>query len=519
MKKHLSLLASLIFLFFVATAPLYSQSGGPLMEDPSRLVLDNSVLVFEIPPKEAPPDLTPASGARPAPREPGGDTREDVYPDRSPRGRKAGPRESRVLFIGDIMCHGQQLKYAKKGKDYEFRVQFQRIKPYLANSMVIGNLETTFAGEKSKYSGYPAFNTPDSLAAAIVDMGVHIVTLANNHIFDKGNTGAKRTIEILDGMGLIWTGLGTESILPNQPLLVEYDGLKWALLNFSYGSNTSLPNADNPESLSLNVISEESVLEGLTKAKELAPDVIVVLFHWGNEYQEKPSNSQITMAQFTADNGADLIIGTHPHVLQPIDVLQTARGFTLVAYSLGNFVSNQRTKPRERSAILAVDLAVDNGKVSLKKASVAPIYTTVSCVKRECAFQVLYAGLQSDGELPQSPSTPPPSYVEGERFISVTSTSADAFSKNPPPEGVATPPELPKPGGPPEEPTPVKEMPITRLMELPSPEIQLAQAELGPVPGVGPVEMGQEGMSDATVVEYPLRLTAPQEASLGSPSE
>ncbi|MDR2353375.1 MAG: CapA family protein, partial [Deltaproteobacteria bacterium] len=235
------------------------------MEDPSKLVVDSEVVVFSIPPQS--PTMENSSSEL----EGKGQDSEAFRGQASGKDNlgvsrenpKGSPRHTRVLFIGDIMCHGEQLKHAKKDSSWEFRTQFQRIKPYMTDSMVVGNLETTFAGDKAKYSGYPTFNTPDSLATALVDLGVHIVTLANNHIFDKGNAGAQRTIEVLDANGIIWTGLGTQTILSNQPLLLEYDGIKWALLNYSYGSNTSLPKADKPENLRLNVISEESVLEGL----------------------------------------------------------------------------------------------------------------------------------------------------------------------------------------------------------------------------------------------------------------
>jgi hypothetical protein len=280
-------------------------------------------------------------------------------------------------------------------------------------------------------------------------------------------------------------------------------------LNYSYGSNTSLPKADKPENLRLNVISEESVLEGLTKAKELNPDVIVVLFHWGNEYQQKPSNIQKTIAHLAADNGADLIIGTHPHVLQPIEVIPTERGNTLVAYSLGNFVSNQRTKPRERSAILAVDLEVsEDNVVSLKKASIAPIYTSVSCLKRECSFQVLYAGLQEDEDLKNAPDLKNPD--DGVRFISVNNNPFLGSNSNA---------QVVEEENPPQAPPNLSEKSQAKNEEALGAEPKTknyAQPELGPVPGVGELDNDfnkDKNPTDSSVVEYPLILGAFKEDS------
>ncbi|MDR2339034.1 MAG: CapA family protein [Deltaproteobacteria bacterium] len=370
--------------------------GSPPMEDPSRFQVDDEVVVFEIPPR-APPEPAPrqgdpAAGAQ-VPASPPAEAA--PAPAGGPAPAQGTKRATRVLFLGDLMCHGEQIRFARrKGPEgWDFAYQFARIAPYLRDSMVIANLETTFAGEGRRFQGYPTFNSPDSLAEAIAGMGVHVVTLANNHIFDQGNAGAQRTIKVMEENGIIWTGLGNADIAQNQPLLLEYDGIKFALLNFTYGSNSSLPREDNPESLRLNVISDEAVLEGLEMAAALSPDVTVALFHWGNEYQQRPTKGQERLAQLAADNGADLIIGTHPHVLQPVTFIPTERGRSLVAYSLGNFISNQRIKPRERGAILAVEFEKKpEGGATLLRASVAPIYTTRHCAKRECRIELLYAG-------------------------------------------------------------------------------------------------------------------------------
>jgi poly-gamma-glutamate synthesis protein (capsule biosynthesis protein) len=321
--------------------------------------------------------------------------------------RKAPDRSSseivRVLFLGDIMAHGQQIKNAKTKDGYDFTRQFARIKPFLRKAMVVGNLETTFSGAKRKFTGYPAFNTPDELAEALVDLGVHVVTLANNHILDRGVSGVERTLEVLDDAGILWTGVSDRDIAPGQPLLVEYGGLRWAFVNFTYGSNQPL-SKKNEREIGINVISEEAVKESLRAARELGPDVTVALFHWGNEYQLKPSAAQVKTAELAAAEGADLVIGTHPHVLQPVTMLPTDKGRTLVAYSLGNFIANQVTAPRERGMVLAAEFEkIEGGGARLVRASIAPLLMTTICQRKGsgCSLELLYGGAAPPADDPE----------------------------------------------------------------------------------------------------------------------
>ncbi|MDR1035587.1 MAG: CapA family protein [Deltaproteobacteria bacterium] len=313
----------------------------------------------------------------------------------------------RVIFLGDIMTHGQQLKYARTKDGYDFTRQFARIKPFLRKAMVVGNLETTFSGAERKFTGFPSFNTPDELADALVGLGVHVLTLANNHMLDRGVSGIERTVEVLNRHGIHWTGISDREIAPGQPLLVEYGGLRWAMVNFTYGSN-SPSSGKNERGIALNVISEEGVRASVRAAKALNPDVTVALFHWGNEYQYRPAAAQVKTAELAAAEGADLVIGTHPHVLQPITIIPTDRGRTLVAYSLGNFIANQIKVPRERAAVLAVEFEkLPEGGARLMRASVAPTFVSSSCQKGAgCTIQLLYGGKTPEPVGPE-PVLPP----------------------------------------------------------------------------------------------------------------
>ena len=311
------------------------------------------------------------------------------------RSSYAGTR-ARFLFIGDIMTHQQQLDAARyKGNEkekintYDFSPQFRRIRPLLENYFLVGNLETTFSGsgKKLKYSGYPTFNTPDDLIKVLSsDLKIDLLTLANNHIFDKGASGARRTVEALNSADLKWTGLGLDGVVSNDAVMLENEGIRAAFVSHTYGSNLYPKSSD----VHLNLITEEDLKASLTRAKNLSPDIIIACFHWGNEYQYSPSQQQKRAADIAFANGADLIVGHHPHVLQPVELRKISGDFKAVAWSLGNFISFQRTLPRERTCILAAEFEKDNeGRTRLVKISVAPLQVLAPGQKRT---EVTYAG-------------------------------------------------------------------------------------------------------------------------------
>ncbi|MDR1978955.1 MAG: CapA family protein [Synergistaceae bacterium] len=298
---------------------------------------------------------------------------------------------ARVIFVGDIMAHKEQIEGAKRGASWDFAPQFRRVKPLFDDALVVGNLETVFAGEKRGFAGYPSFNTPDELADALADLGVNVVTLANNHILDRGPSGAARTMEVLDRAGVLHVGLGSGDH-PDEALTLEHAGLRWAFVNYSYGSNRPPASGD----ARLNTISDAAVTEGLHRACLSSPDVVVACFHWGNEYQFSPTKRQREIAALSLEKGANLVIGTHPHVLQPVEVAagtDSSRGYGLTAYSLGNFISYQRTLPRERGVILAVDVEKTSGdRARISRVSVAPTRVSATRPKGRHSIQVVYAG-------------------------------------------------------------------------------------------------------------------------------
>jgi poly-gamma-glutamate synthesis protein (capsule biosynthesis protein) len=298
--------------------------------------------------------------------------------------------KARAVFVGDIMAHAEQLEAARYGASWDFSPQFKRVKPLFWKALAVGNLETVFAGDAYAFEGYPVFNTPDELASAIADLEIDIVTLANNHILDMGYGAAGRTADVLDRAGLFCTGLSAEED-PDEPLIVEYAGLRWAFVNFSYGSNnTASPAPGDPR---LNVISEKTVVSALERALSYEPDVTVAYLHWGLEYQYSPARSQRNIAALCVENGADIVVGSHPHVLQPIEITSGDKGYAAVAYSLGNFVSFQRTAPCERSVVLAVEVEKNEGeRARISRVLVAPTWVSARDEDGRRKIEVMYAG-------------------------------------------------------------------------------------------------------------------------------
>ncbi|MBQ3586541.1 MAG: CapA family protein, partial [Synergistaceae bacterium] len=299
-----------------------------------------------------------------------------------------GETRARFLFIGDIMVHDQQLDAARrKDGTYDFTPSFRRIKPVFEGEFLVGNLETVFAGtgKKLRYAGFPFFNTPDVFTENLTgDLGVDLLTLANNHIFDRGANGARRTVAVLNSADIPCIGLGLDDVPSNDAIILDNNGIRTAFINHSYGSNMWPKSSD----VHLNVYGEADIVQSMTRARALSPDVIIALFHWGNEYHYKPNVHQKKAADIAMREGATLVVGTHPHVLQPVEVI-VSEDVKAVAWSLGNFVSFQRTRPRERSIILSAEFVKTEGTTRLSRLSIAPLYVIAPGSKRT---EVTYAG-------------------------------------------------------------------------------------------------------------------------------
>ena len=242
-----------------------------------------------------------------------------------------------ILIAGDFMQHGPQIKAAlQSDSSYNYDECFARVIPVIEDADVaIGNLEVTLGGKP--YAGYPQFRAPDEYLQAIVDAGIDIILTANNHCLDSGKHGLERTILMMDSVGVPHVGTYLDSMdrAVNYPYLFEQNGIRVAILNFTYGTNGLKVEKPNI----VNMMDTIVIAGDLAKAHSMNPDVIIALPHWGIEYQTLPSNEQRKMAKWLLDKGVDHVIGGHPHVAQPMELLNDGQNF--VAYSLGNVISNQ----------------------------------------------------------------------------------------------------------------------------------------------------------------------------------
>ncbi|MDL2259395.1 CapA family protein [Deltaproteobacteria bacterium OttesenSCG-928-K17] len=278
------------------------------------------------------------------------------------------PVEERALTLmatGDIMAHLPVTQSALlAGGGYDFRPHFKYVRPMLMNAdLVIGNLETPLAGGRP--SGYPGFNGPDELAAALKWAGFNALTLANNHSLDQGWAGLQRTAEVVRDEGLMYVGAYLSAADRAAPRLFKAAGVTVGLGGYTYGVNGPRKFPAN-ENWRLNFMDESLMLADLDNLKKAAADFVVYNIHFGDEYQRRPNKKQIAVVEALFEGGADLIIGHHPHVVQPPVMRHKGPdGAGAAIYSLGNFISNQRDRYTDQGLMITCRLGLDHkgGKI------------------------------------------------------------------------------------------------------------------------------------------------------------
>ncbi len=269
--------------------------------------------------------------------------------------------------IGDILIHDTVYNDAFNGTNYNFNPMFEKVKGELQKPDILtANQESMLGGLDIGVSSYPTFNSPHEVADALVNTGVDIVSLANNHTLDKGERGILSATDYLNSIGLPHVGsFLNEQDRQNLRILTK-NGIKLAFLSYTYGTN-GIPVPDGKDFL-VNLINRDIMKEEIHRAKEQA-DVVVMSIHWGNEYQLLPTEEQKDLANFLANEGVDIIFGSHPHVLQPMDWIDTEDGRkTFVIYSLGNFISGQSLDYKDIGGMATVEITKH---VSEKETSIA----------------------------------------------------------------------------------------------------------------------------------------------------
>ena len=302
-------------------------------------------------------------------------------------------QELSFIFIGDIMGHGPQITsaYDSDAKEYNYDPCFKYITEEISEpDYAIGNLEVTLAGPPFK--GYPQFSSPDHLAVACKNAGMDVLVTSNNHSCDRGGDGITRTVDVLDSLKIMHTGTFKDSAdrAKRYPFIIESDCMRIAILNYTYGTN-GLP---YPAPTVVNMIDKDLMKQDLEVAKSKNVDKIIVVTHWGSEYKLQPVQYQIDIGEFLFENGADIIIGSHPHVLEKMVWEKSTSAENkeeLIVYSLGNFVSNQRKRYTDGGAMFKMTLQKNGDKTSIKDAGYMLTWVHTPVVEGKKTYYILPA--------------------------------------------------------------------------------------------------------------------------------
>lgn len=286
-----------------------------------------------------------------------------------------------LTAIGDVMCHNTQYMdaYNSTTGEYDFSYVFDDINFYTKTADIcVASLETSFAGAERGYSNYPTFNTPDALAYDLKKIGIDVISTAGNHCLDMGFSGLSRTIDVLDDADI--SHLGTYKTQEDQEqILYKYvKGVKIAFINYTYGTN-GIP-IPSGKDFCVNLINKDLMKQQIEQAKSQNADMIVACMHWGTEYRTTSNDEQEELADFLFQNGVNIILGNHPHVLEQMEKRtvtledgSTQDGF--VIYALGNFIADQNAANTRNSIILNLDITKHtDGKITIDKANYTPIY-------------------------------------------------------------------------------------------------------------------------------------------------
>ncbi len=320
------------------------------------------------------------------------------------------PTVATLAVCGDAMSHMPITNDAWNGELYDYARIMSAAGPYVeAADYAVVNLETTLSGGPP-YSGYPAFNSPDDLARDLKSLGFDLCLTANNHSLDRGFSGLSRTLDILDEAGMAHVGTSrTQEEHDHNIATADVGGISMAFLGYTYGTNGIPVPKKHPYAINvfntdyLTALSKpdwDRLAADLETAKALETDLITVMIHWGLEYQTKQNSYQEELADFLFENGADIVLGEHSHVPQPmaIQTLPDGRqGF--ICYSLGNFISSQTKPLTDTTAVLTLELTRDNktGETQVTNYAYVPMYMLHRAAGSSSRFELvdIHAALSS----------------------------------------------------------------------------------------------------------------------------
>ena len=296
-----------------------------------------------------------------------------------------------LLFVGDLMQHDAQIKAAKTTTGYDYTDCFKHVKEEISRAdIAVANLEVTLGGKP--YRGYPSFSAPDEFLYAVKDAGFDVLLTGNNHCLDRGSRGLERTILMLDSLDFAYAGtyVNEEERRERYPLLVEKNGFRIVFLNYTYGTNGLEPVSPRI----VNYMDKEQMKEDIALARRMRPDAIIACMHWGIEYRLLPRKAEKDLADWLLAQGMDHVIGSHPHVLQPMEVKRDAHtpAKHLVVYSLGNFISNMSKENTDGGAMVRLELVKYSDIVQMRSCDYSLVWTSRPFLSGKKNYEVYPAG-------------------------------------------------------------------------------------------------------------------------------
>jgi poly-gamma-glutamate synthesis protein (capsule biosynthesis protein) len=265
-------------------------------------------------------------------------------------------KEITLTAVGDILIHDRVYDDAETEKGYDFMPMLKRVTPFLNDTTItFANQETMIGGEKLGLSGYPAFNSPTEIGDALKEVGVDVVSIANNHTLDRGEDAIQSAIGYWDKIGMMYVGAYQDQEDHDTLRVYETEeGVSVAFLAYTYGTNgIKVPKGKD---YLINYIDKNAIAKAIDEAQEKA-DVTVLSLHFGEEYERMPNQEQKELVQFAADRGVEIVLGHHPHVLQPVEWVEGKDGNkTFVIYSLGNFLSGQYETVRRIGGMVKITI-------------------------------------------------------------------------------------------------------------------------------------------------------------------
>lgn len=279
-----------------------------------------------------------------------------------------GGDEAEIVFAGDAMMHQAQLDAARRTDgSYDFNGCFDAVAPWFQSAdYAVVNLETPVG--TPPYSGYPCFNAPPNYLDALHNAGFDLFLTANNHTLDRRDRGLRATIEALDARSLAHIGTWRDSATRDAglPFVRDIGGIMLGFLNYTYGTNGIVVRGDAV----VDYIDRSRISDDISRARAAGAELLCVCVHWGDEYHMLPNAAQRSLADFLLAEGVEIIIGGHPHVVQPMEMRRTAAGDNaVVVYSLGNFISNMKTRDTRGGAVVSVRIGRDaNGRAHVAHA-------------------------------------------------------------------------------------------------------------------------------------------------------